>query len=183
MVHPIVTYGREALRRKARPVPKITAEIATLARDMLETMRAARGVGLAAEQVGHEESVCVIDVPAESEKPSCVAANAAIRMPLIMINPEITATEGQQRGEEGCLSFPDISTPVTRANQATATYTDLAGARQTVVAQGLLARAIQHEIDHLNGILLVDRMSPLHRLAMAGKLKRLQQESALADRQ
>lgn len=177
MVHSIVTFGRQELRQKARPVEKVTPAIAALAKDMLETMRAARGVGLASEQIGREESVCVIDVPAESEKPTCVAANAGIRMPLIMINPEIAATEGQQRGEEGCLSFPEISTPVTRANQVTAVYTDLDGNRQTVVALGLLARAIQHEIDHLNGILLVDRMSPLARLAMAGKLKRLQQES------
>ena len=177
MVHEIVTYGQEVLRHKARPVPSVTKELRTLVRDMLDSMYAARGVGLAAEQIGHEEAVCVIDVPAESEKPACVAANAAIAMPLVLINPAITATEGQQRSDEGCLSFPDICVPITRPNQVTVTYMDLDGKPQTAIAQGLLARAILHETDHLNGVLLVDRMSPLQRLSVAGKLKRLQQES------
>ena len=177
MVHAIVTYGNEILRRKARPVAAITAPLRDLVRDMLETMHAARGVGLAAEQVGREEAVCVIDVPADAEKPDCVAANAAIRMPLVMFNPAIGPTEGHQRNEEGCLSFPDISAPVTRAAKVSVDYLDLDGKPQRVTAQGLLARAILHEVDHLNGVLLVDRLSPMQRIAVAGRLKRLQQES------
>lgn len=177
MVHDIVTYGKDVLRHKARPVPSVTKEILTLVRDMLETMHAARGVGLAAEQIGREESVCVIDVPVDAEKPECVAANAIIPMPLVMLNPVIGTTTGQQRNEEGCLSFPDISVPITRPLQATVTYMDLDGKTQTATAQGLLARAILHESDHLNGVLLVDRMSPMQRLSVAGKLKRLQAES------
>lgn len=177
MVHAIVTYGNDVLRRKAKPVAAITAALRELARDMLDSMHAARGVGLAAEQIGREEAVCVVDVPAESEKPDCVAANAAVRMPLVMFNPVIVATEGRQRNEEGCLSFPDISAPITRAVKVAATYLDADGKPQSITAQGLLARAILHEVDHLNGVLLVDRMSPMQRLAVAGKLKRLQQEA------
>jgi peptide deformylase len=177
VVHDIVIYGQEVLRHKAHPVPSNTREIKTLVRDMLDSMYAARGVGLAAEQIGREEAVCVIDVPAESEKPECVAVNAAIPMPLVLINPAIAATTGQQRNDEGCLSFPEISVPITRAMQVTVTYLDLDGKLQTAIAQGLLARAIQHETDHLNGVLLVDRMSAMQRLAVAGKLKRLQAEA------
>lgn len=173
----IVTYGNEVLRRKARAVADVTDELRALARDMLATMYAARGVGLAAEQIGREESVCVIDVPPESEKPECVAANAGVSMPLILFNPAITASSGHQRGEEGCLSFPDINAPITRAAQVTVAYLDAEGNSRSATAQGLLARAIQHEVDHLNGVLLVDRMSAVQRLSMAGRLRRLQQES------
>ncbi len=178
LVRTILIYGDDALRRKSRPVTSVTPELRELAQDMLETMRAANGVGLAAEQVGEDAALCVIDVPRDAERPDCVEANAGIPMPLIMLNPQISAHEGQQRGEEGCLSFPDISAPVTRAMEVTASYNDLDGAAQTVTARGLLARAIQHEMDHLNGVLLVDRMSPLQRLSMAGQLKRLQQPAA-----
>ena len=177
VVYDIVTYGQKALRLKAKPVASITKEIRTLVRDMLDSMHAARGGGLAAEQIGREEAICVIDIPKDAEKPECVEANAAIAMPLVMINPAITATSGEQRNEEGCLSFPEISVPITRPLQVTATYTDLDGKSQTVTACGLLARAILHETDHLRGVLLVDRMSALQRLSVAGKLKRLQAEA------
>ncbi|NLN02416.1 MAG: peptide deformylase [Lentisphaerae bacterium] len=177
MVHKIVCFGEEYLREKAQPVTAITPEIRQLVEDMLDTMRAARGVGLAAEQIGRSESVCVIDIPESAEKPECVEFNAAIPMPLIMLNPELSDPQGKQRDEEGCLSFPDISVPLTRANQITATYTDLEGTRHTITAQGLLARAIQHECDHLNGVLLVDKMSTMQRISVAGQLRRLRQKS------
>ena len=117
MVQKIVYYGEEPLRAKAVPVTQITPEIRQLVADMLETMKAARGVGLAAEQVGRQEAVCVIDVPADAEKPECAAFNATVAMPLIMLNPEVSEPRGKQRDEEGCLSFPEISVPVTRASQ------------------------------------------------------------------
>ncbi len=173
MTYDIVTFGNDVLRKAAQPVPAVTEEIRKLAADMIETMHDARGVGLAAEQVGREEALCVIDIPAEAEKPECRPFNAAIPMPLVLINPEILATEGSQRNDEGCLSFPDISASVTRANQVTVAFTALDGSRQTITAQGLLARAVLHETDHLKGILLVDRMSQVQKLAVAGKLGRL----------
>jgi peptide deformylase len=173
MTYDIVTFGNDVLRKAAQPVPAVTEEIRKLAADMIETMHDARGVGLAAEQVGREEALCVIDIPAEAEKPECRPFNAAIPMPLVLINPEILATEGSQRNDEGCLSFPDISASVTRANQVTVAFTACDGSRQTITAQGLLARAVLHETDHLKGILLVDRMSQVQKLAVAGKLGRL----------
>lgn len=173
MILPIMTYGDTRLREKAAPVAQVTDDIRTLVRDMLETMYHAQGVGLAAEQIGRNEAICVIDVPADMEKPECREANAAIPMPLVMISPEIIATSGSQRNNEGCLSFPEIYVMVTRPDSVTASYTDLDGNRQTVTARGLLARAILHETDHLNAVLLVDRMSPLQKISVNGKLKRL----------
>ena len=174
MIHPIVTFGNEALRQKAVPVTDVTDDIRKLATDMLETMYAAKGLGLAAEQIGRNACICVIDVPPDAEKEAYRAANASVAMPLVLINPEILSREGKQRNDEGCLSFPDIGASITRANQVTVAFTTLTGERRTVTAQGLLARAIQHEVDHLNGILLVDKMSPIQRLAVSGQLKRLQ---------
>jgi peptide deformylase len=180
VIYPVVTFGQEILRQKAVLVAEITDEIRQLAHDMLESMYASKGVGLAAEQVGRTESLCVIDVPRDAEKEACRDENAAIPMPLVLINPEITAKEGKQRNEEGCLSFPEISAPISRADKVTVTYTDLNGKRQTVSARGLLSRAIQHETDHLDGVLLVDKMSPLQKMSVAGQLKRLQKKNQQA---
>ena len=112
VIYPVVTFGNEVLRQKAVPVAEVTAEVLQLVKDMLESMYAAKGVGLAAEQVGRTERVCVIDVPPEMEKEACREENAAVAMPLVLINPEVVATEGKQRNEEGCLSFPEIGAPI-----------------------------------------------------------------------
>lgn len=177
MVLDIVTYGKEVLRSPAKPIVEITDEIRTLVADMLETMYAAEGVGLAAEQVGRTESLCVIDVPSECEKTEDLADfNKAIEMPLVLINPKITASEGTQRGMEGCLSFPEIHGQVSRALQVTFEYTDLEGERHTATARGLLARAVQHELDHLDGKLMIDKFSSVQRMSVAGKLRRLAAE-------
>jgi len=173
VIHPIVTFGHAALRRKAAPVQEVDDALRALVNDMLETMYASRGLGLAAAQIGRAERVCVIDVPLEVEKEACRKANAHIAMPLALVNPEITAHEGKQRNDEGCLSFPEIGAPITRANTVTVAFTDLTGVRREVTASGLLARAIQHEVDHLNGILLVDKMSAMQKLSVAGQLRRL----------
>jgi peptide deformylase len=177
VIYPVVTFGHEILRQKAVPVAEINDEVRQLVQDMLESMYAAKGVGLAAEQVGRTESVCVIDVPRDAEKEACRDENAAIPMPLVLINPEIIAAEGKQRNEEGCLSFPEIGAPITRADKVTVTYTDRSGASQTVTARGLLSRAIQHEVDHLSGILLVDKMSPMQKMSVSGQLRRLQKNA------
>ena len=173
MTYDVVTFGTEALRKKGIPVAEVTDEIKQLVKNMLETMYATNGVGLAAEQVGRTERLCVIDVPKDSEKPECAEFNAKVEMPLVLINPEITAKSGSQRNGEGCLSFPDIFVQITRANEVTVAYTGLDGKRHEATARGLLARAIQHEYDHLDGILLVDRMSAVQRMAVSGKLRRM----------
>lgn len=174
MVLQIVTYGNDVLRRESKPVAEITGDIRALARDMIETMHDADGVGLAAQQVGREEAICVIDIPENADKnKDAEAFNAAIAMPLVLVNPRIVAEEGAQRGSEGCLSFPDIHGQVTRAMQVTVEYTDLDGAARTATARGLLARAIQHELDHLHGKLMIDRFSSVQKMAVNGKLRRL----------
>ena len=174
MLLEIVKYGAKVLREMATPVPAITPALVAAAHDMLETMYKAKGVGLAAQQVGRLEAMCVIDVPASCEDDEETKAyNAAVEMPLIMFNPVIVATEGSQDGREGCLSFPNMGGHVVRADQVTCQYTDVSGRMQIVTVRGFLARAVQHETDHLNGVLYVDLMSAEDKLALADKLKKL----------
>lgn len=167
----IVKYGSKVLREKAVQVASVDDSIRRLVSDMLAAMYAEEGVGLAAEQIGRTEAVCVIDVPKDQ---AC-----GVTMPLVLINPRIMESAGEQTGLEGCLSFPDIHINVKRAERVKADFLDLDARPQTVDASGLLARAIQHEIDHLNGILLVDHMSPVQKVANAGKLKRLKRGARL----
>ena len=147
-----------------------------LAEDMVETMYKARGVGLAAEQVGRLESVCVIDVPASCEEDDETRAfNTSVTMPLVMFNPIVISTEGSQCGKEGCLSFPKLGGTVTRPGQVTCQYVDLRGMPQIITVKGFLARAVMHETDHLNGVLYVDHLSAVEKLEMADKLRRMAQ--------
>jgi len=171
----ICTYGNPVLRKKAVEVEEVDGEIHELAKDMLETMNAERGVGLAAEQVGRTDRIFVVNIPAESDVGNDgQRENPGVEMPLVFINPKITGhTDDVQVGQEGCLSFPEIFAHVERWYEVDAEYVDLDGHPQAIHAKGLLARAIQHELDHLDGILLVDRMSHVKKVALSGKLKRL----------
>ena len=174
MVLEIVKYGSPVLRETTRPVPVVTPELLNLVENMVETMHKARGVGLAAPQVGRSESICVIDVPSGCEDDDETRAfNAPVQMPLVLFNPVIVATEGSQDGKEGCLSLPNMSAPVIRPAQVTCQYTDVSGMPQMVTARGFLARAILHETDHLNGVLYIDHLSAVDKLAMAKKLQKL----------
>jgi len=178
----ICTYGNPVLRRRAVEVAVIDDGVRGLAEQMLEAMRKERGVGLAAEQVGRTERLFVVDIPPESDVDGRgERENPGAAMPLVFINPRITGhSETVQTGPEGCLSFPEIFANVERWYEVDACYTDLAGEPQALRAKGLLARAIQHELDHLNGVLLVDRMSPVKKVALSGKLKRLAKETRQA---
>jgi len=178
----ICTYGNPVLRKKAKDVEEIDGDIHELAKDMLETMHAERGVGLAAEQVGRTERIFVINIPAEGDVgDDGQRENPDVEMPLVFINPKITGhTDDVQVGQEGCLSFPEIFANVERWYEVDAEYIDLEGHPQAIRAKGLLARAIQHELDHLDGILLVDRMSHVKKVALGGKLKRLAKQTKLA---
>ena len=169
----IFKYGEPVLRQKAEPVAVVTDALRRLADDMVEAMHEAKGVGLAAQQIGRTERMCVIDIPEGCDEPDDEAFNAPIQMPLRLFNPEIIAREGSQRDKEGCLSFPDVGGSLTRAAQVTCQYLDEENRPQAITARGFLARAIQHEIDHLDGILYIDHMSEDERKACAAKLKKL----------
>lgn len=160
----------------------VDESIRALAQEMLQTMYDERGVGLAAEQVGRTERMFVIDIPPDSDMgESGERDNPEVEMPLVFVNPIITGhTDDVQVGQEGCLSFPDIFANVERWYEVDAEYTDLEGHRKSIHAKGLLSRAIQHELDHLDGILLVDRMSHVKKVALGGKLKRLVKQSKQA---
>ena len=151
-------WGNPVLREPCKPVAVITEELKRLALDMIETMYNANGVGLAAPQVGRHERLCVIDVPLDAEKEEYAAVTASVPMPLILFNPEILSAEGEQTDEEGCLSFPSVHAPVSRANKVCFSFIDPAGQRQTYTVYGLLARAVQHELEHLEGKVFIDRI-------------------------
>ena len=165
-VLPIYTYGDPVLRREAKPVERINHELRTLLRDMAETMVYGKGIGLAAPQVGESLSLMVLDLSLGEEPDKTIA----------LINPRILGKEGEQSGEEGCLSIPDIRGDVTRATQIGVHFHDIEGRERELECQDLLARVILHEVDHLQGRLFVDRLSPLKRRMLQGKLRKLAKE-------
>lgn len=179
MKYEILKYGKRLLRQKAVNVGKVTADIRQLADDMLETMYANQGVGLAAEQIGRTESICVIDTRAA--EPANGAAEDTPEMPLVMIDPVITETGKEAlSAKEGCLSFPEIFVEVSRPEFCVVEYTDIEGERLTIETSGFLARAVQHEVDHLQGVLLVDKMTMVEKVAVSGRLKRLKKQARAA---
>lgn len=177
MILKVYKYGEKVLREKAAPVAMVTDELRALADDMLATMHKSRGVGLAAQQVGRLERMCVVDIPEGCEEKEDEVFNAPIQMPLAMWNPEIISSEGTQCDKEGCLSFPNVGGTLVRAAQVTAQYLDENNRPQMITARGFLARAIQHEVDHLNGILYIDHMSAVERHEYSVKLKNLAKQN------
>ncbi len=175
MILPIVKYGQPVLKTPSTKIGTVTPEIKELVQNMLETMYDAEGVGLAAQQVGRTERVCVIDVPRDADYKDCVGLNDHVKMPLVLIDPVVSAPENPQRKSEGCLSFPGLYVDITRAKTVTVEYTDLEGERKTATVHGLLARAVQHECDHLDGVLMSDKFSTTQRIANKGRLRRIQQ--------
>jgi peptide deformylase len=151
------------LRQKGARIERITPEIEQLIKDMLDTMYDAKGVGLAAQQVGQALQLTVIDVREATERPSTLemdgqAADPASIMPLVLINPEWKAVNDPVAGPEGCLSFPEIYADISRPETVDVTAMNEKGERVSFRAGGLLSRAIQHEYDHLHGVLFIDRM-------------------------
>jgi len=178
MIREIVIYGDPVLRKKGRQVNEITEEIRTLAQDMLETMHDAHGVGLAAQQVGESIQLTVVDVSDAENRPSRMwidgqEVDPKEHMPLILINPQLELGRETEIGPEGCLSFPEITADISRAEHINVKALDLDGKPVTFEADGLLSRAIQHETDHLNGILFIDRMSSATKATLGSKLKKL----------
>lgn len=182
MVLPIVKYGHPVLRKKGEQIKEITPAVNKLIADMLETMYDAEGVGLAAQQVAQALQLTVIDVREVKERPSSLELNGqpadvAAFMPLVLINPEVKGCGNSVAGPEGCLSFPEIYEDVTRPESVEVTALDAKGQPIQFKAGGLLARAIQHETDHLNGILFIDRMPTKAKQALKPELEELQAET------
>jgi peptide deformylase len=165
MVRKILKYGEPVLEQKSEPVTEFdTPELRQLVADMWETMYAAKGVGLAAPQIGMKKRISVIDVS--------VGENEADK--IVIINPEIITREGKQTGEEGCLSIPGFREPVSRANKVSIRARNEKGETVELAGEELLARAFQHEIDHLDGILFINHLSSLKRDIIRRKIKKMQ---------
>jgi len=182
MILPILEYGDPILRAKGKPIDNIDDRIRELAANMIETMHAANGVGLAAQQVGEALQLTVLDVSLIEDRPSTLKVDGKdvdpkTAMPLVLINPEIELHGATETGLEGCLSFPEITGDIERANTVIVRAQTLEGGTIEIEASGFLARAIQHEGDHLNGILFIDRMNSAAKAALSSRLKRLQKET------
>jgi peptide deformylase len=182
MILSILQYGDPILRAKGKQIEKIDDHIRELAASMIETMHVANGIGLAAQQVGEALQLTVLDISQIEDRPSTLRLNGkdvdpTESMPLVLINPEIELGGETEIGTEGCLSFPEINGQIERAESTMARAQNLEGDKIEIVASGLLARAIQHEVDHLNGILFIDRMNSAAKAALSSRLKRLQKQT------
>jgi peptide deformylase len=150
MIRPIRVYPDEMLRKAAKEVRDVTDEVRRVCADMIETMCAVRGVGLAANQIGLPLRIATIETGSEKES-----------VPVAVLNPEIVSLEGEDVGEEGCLSIPGFYETIKRAKKALVRGITLDGREFRIECSGLLARAFQHELDHLDGVLFVDHLSPV----------------------
>ena len=163
-IRTILHYPDPRLRKKAEPIERVTPEISRLIDDMAETMYAAPGVGLAATQIGEPYRLFIIDIAGEDE-PSNL---------LVFINPEIVARDGDQTWAEGCLSFPGVTEDIKRAEKVTVKALGIDGKEFTLRAEGLLAVAIQHENDHLEGVLMIDHLGLLKKRIVNRKMQKRQ---------
>src|SRR5437867_5366380 len=182
MILLILQYGDPILRTKGKLIEEIDDRVRELAANMLETMHAAHGVGLAAQQIGEALQLTVLDVSAVEDRPSTLKLHGTdldpkTAMPLVLINPEIELHGETEVGLEGCLSFPEITGDIERAQSVIVRAQTLEGDAIQVEASGFLARAIQHEHDHLNGILFIDRMNYAAKAALSSLLRRMQKEA------
>lgn len=182
MILQILEYGDPILRAKGKPIENIDDRIRELAANMIETMHAANGVGLAAQQIGEALQLTALDVSLVEDRPSVLKLDGKdvdpkAEMPLVLINPEIELRGTTEVGVEGCLSFPEITGDIERAKSVMVRAQTLDGGTIEIEASGFLARAIQHEGDHLNGILFIDRMNSAAKAALSSRLKRLQKDT------
>lgn len=187
MVLPIVRYDSEVLHRKGTAITAFDDALAALARDMVETMHAAAGIGLAAQQVGKAIQFFVMDLRETSAEFTCELDGRRLPLDLIMpmavANPKLTVLNaGSETAEEGCLSFPNVHGDVERPFAVRVEYQDLNGQPHSLLCDGLLARCAQHETDHVNGVLFTDRMSKAVLASIDPDLKQLKRETRLAAR-
>jgi peptide deformylase len=181
----IVKYGHPALRAKGEPIESITPKIKQLIAEMLETMYDAKGIGLAAQQVGHALQVTVIDVRGVTDRPSTLEIGGQPvvveqNLPMVLINPEWFPTGPPATGPEGCLSFPEIYADITRPETVRVRALNERGELIEFHCGGLLARVVQHETDHLHGILFIDRMTRETKQELKPRLEDLQKATKAA---
>jgi len=181
MIRPIVFYPAPVLRKVGARIEEVSPEIRELAADMVETMYDASGVGLAAPQVGESLQLAIVDVSHDEECISYLRVNGEEKTlaeicPLTFINPELELRGEKDTDVEGCLSFPDLRGDITRPFEVKATVYTLDGEKLVIETDGLFARAIQHEIDHLYGKLFIDRMTSAKKLAIRRQLKEMAQQ-------
>ena len=162
---PIYIYGTEILKKKAKPVKEVSDETIQLIQDMFETMHSSNGIGLAANQVGSLEQILVVDLSDMEEYKDT--------KPLVVINPEIVEKEGEWELEEGCLSIPEVRDVVRRPEKVKIVFCDANLREQHIEATGMLGRVLQHEIDHLNGVLFTDHLNAAKRTFLRSRLKKI----------
>jgi len=183
MTLPVVKYGHPVLRQKGEEIKAVTPEVRQFIADLLETMYASHGIGLAAQQVARAWRVTVIDVREVSDRPSTLEragkpAPVESLMPLVLVNPVVSPVGRQTNtGPEGCLSFPEMFADITRPEIVDVSALDAEGRPLEFRCGGLLARAVQHEVDHLNGILFIDRMDADTRASLKPQLDKLQAQT------
>jgi peptide deformylase len=166
----IVYYGDPRLEKVSEPVADVTQETRRFVKDMFETMYFTNGVGLSAPQVGVNQRILVIDCSGGSDRNQQIA----------LVNPVIVTTSGEQKGQEGCLSFPGLFAEVTRPNIVKVKGVSLDGKEIELEGEGLLARALHHEIDHLDGVLFIQRMKKVDREAIVKKMKKMKFDTKIA---
>ncbi len=180
MILPIYTYGQDVLRGDTQPVENASPELESLVRDLMDTMAGAEGIGLAAPQVGRRERIFVVDLGRMFESPEEAARYPA--QPMAFVNPEIVWESDEWCDfEEGCLSIPDLRETVRRPAAVRIAYRDALFAPHEIEVDGLLARVIQHEYDHLEGVLFVDRISPFRRRMLGRRLREMAKGNVEAD--
>ncbi|MGK0289492.1 MAG: peptide deformylase [bacterium] len=173
-VLPVLTYPHPFLKTVAKSVTQFDEQLKLLVQNMFETMYEEKGIGLAATQVRENKRLLVLDVPEDDQEED----DERKKNPIVMINPEITKKSGKSMCEEGCLSVPEIRADVARADEITVEYQDIDQNAQTLDAVGLVAICVQHEIDHLNGVLFIDHLPPLKRKMVRTRLKKLSKKHA-----
>ncbi len=181
----VVKYGTPVLRQRGARIEHVTPRIKQLAADMLETMYIYKGIGLAAQQVSHALQLTVVDVRGVTDRPSSLElagkpADVSAFMPLVLINPEVKPVGPPATGPEGCLSFPEMYADITRPDVVDVKALTLDGKPIEFRCGGLLARVVQHEADHLHGILFIDRMDKATKAGLKDELDRLMAETKAA---
>lgn len=180
MILPLSYYGQPVLRKPADPVTAFDESLGTLAHDMIETMHAEHGIGLAGPQIGKSLRIFVMEIPPDmDEDDQGQRANPFLEGPLVVVNPRIrNLASRSETMEEGCLSIPDIRGNVSRPLSLTLDYQEVDGTPKTLNLSHLAARCVLHETDHLDGILFLDHLSQVKRLAIKGKLRKLKEQYA-----